>query len=62
MTVSLPGRDLLRVDEVCAYFGVCRQTVHNWIDEGKLQAVKMSKRMTRITKESVLRCQKEIEE
>ena len=38
--VGLPEKQLLRVDEVSAYFDVSRSTVYLWIDHGLLVAEK----------------------
>lgn len=51
---SLPNKELLRPDEVAAYFGVCRSTVYLWIDHGLLEAEKYH-RVIRIPLESVKR-------
>jgi hypothetical protein len=31
----LPKKDLFRVDEVAAFFGVCKRTPYNWIEQWK---------------------------
>ena len=38
---ELPNKALLRVDEVADFFGVTRQTVYNWINNGVLSASKI---------------------
>jgi excisionase family DNA binding protein len=38
---ALPKKDLLRPDEVAAYFSISRRTIYAWIDQGKLQAFKV---------------------
>ena len=49
---TLPQKELLRVDEVAAYFDVSRSTVYLWIDHGLLEAEKYE-RIIRIPRESV---------
>lgn len=39
--MNLHDKSLLRVDEVAVFFGVTRKTVYEWIDSGKLKAVKV---------------------
>jgi excisionase family DNA binding protein len=43
-----PNEDLLTVDEVAAQLRVNPQTVRNWIDAGKLPAVRVGDRRVRI--------------
>ncbi len=52
---TLPQKDLLRPDEVATYFRVSLRTVYRWIDEGKLKALKVGKKVTRIKRDAVLR-------
>jgi excisionase family DNA binding protein len=51
--ITLPEKELLRPDEVAAYFSVTRRTVYNWIKEGKLESRKASS-LVRIYRDSVL--------
>lgn len=50
--MTLPKKELLRVDEVATYFDVARSTVYLWIDHGLLKAEKY-RGIIRIPKESV---------
>jgi excisionase family DNA binding protein len=59
---TLPEKDLLRPDEVAAYFGVSLRTIYYWLDWGPLERVKLSARATRITRASVLKMIKTEEE
>ena len=52
---GLPDKDLLRVDEVAAYFNVSASTVYLWIDHGILASEKYN-RMLRVPRESVVKC------
>lgn len=54
MTSSLPDKDLLRPDEVAAYFSVSLSTIYYWIDTGKLEAVKTPGKIIRIPREAVV--------
>ena len=54
---TLPNKELLRPDEVAVYLSVTRKTVYQWIDTGKMEAVKIS-RLIRIPRSSVLKFQK----
>jgi excisionase family DNA binding protein len=38
---ALPKKDLLRPDEVAAYFSLSVRTVYAWIDQGKLEAFRV---------------------
>jgi excisionase family DNA binding protein len=49
----LPEKELLRVDEVAAYFDVSTRTIYLWIDHGHLQAEKLAGSI-RITLKSIL--------
>ncbi len=40
---TLPNKELLRPDEVALYLSVTRKTVYQWINTGKLEAVRISK-------------------
>lgn len=54
---TLPNKELLRPDEVAAYFSVTVRTVRRWINEDKLKAVKVFG-VTRIARKEVMRVQK----
>lgn len=49
----LPEKELLRVDEVAAYFDVSTRTIYLWIDHGHLTAEKLVGSV-RITRKSVI--------
>lgn len=51
---KLPDKAMLRPDEVAQFLGVTRQTVYNWIDDGKISAKKCSKNVIRISRNSVI--------
>jgi len=54
---SLPEhKELLRVDEVAAYFDVSERTVYLWVEHGKLEGRKLARNILRITRVSVLAC------
>lgn len=57
---KLPNKELLRVDEVAFYFSISRKTVYVWIEDGKLDGVKVGGTILRITHESVLKCQEKL--
>jgi excisionase family DNA binding protein len=38
-----PGKDLLSAEEVAAYFGVERTTVHRWCRQGRIPCLKIGK-------------------
>ena len=42
MTEYLPDKPFFRPDEVAKYFSVSKSTVYRWIDEGRLQSVKVA--------------------
>jgi len=52
---TLPNKELLRPDEVATYFSVSVKTIYRWIDEGKLEAVKVAERITRIERKAALK-------
>lgn len=60
--MDLPNKGLLRPDEVAEYFSVTRRTIYNWIDSGRLDAVKVSGTIIRITRESINNLQKSLHE
>jgi excisionase family DNA binding protein len=51
--IGLPNKELLRVDEVAAFFSVTTRTVYLWIDHGHFQVEKTPGGLIRITLESV---------
>lgn len=53
---ELPGRPLLRINEVAAYWSISIRTVYLWIEHGHLEKVKTKSGAVRITRESVLSC------
>jgi len=53
--LELPKKDLLRIDEVSAFFSVTDRTIRLWIEHGHLEAVKIVGSI-RITRESALKC------
>jgi excisionase family DNA binding protein len=52
---TLPMKDLLRVEDVAAYFDVSRSTIYLWIDHGILIAEKY-RGIIRVPRESVESC------
>lgn len=54
---TLPDRDLLRTDEVAAYYAVTIRTVYLWIENDKLSIVPTPGGQLRITRASVLEWQ-----
>jgi excisionase family DNA binding protein len=52
--IKLPEKELLRPDEVAAYFSVSIRTVYRWVDEGKFKTSKPSYKVLRIFRKSVL--------
>ena len=59
MTEYLPDKPFFRPDEVAKYFSVSRATVYRWIDEGRLQSVRIGEKVVRVRRESVLRLVRE---
>jgi excisionase family DNA binding protein len=53
--MNLPEKPWLRVREVAEYFDVHVNTIKYWIRLGRLDAVKLSKQVVRIPRESVLK-------
>ncbi len=49
----LPKKDLFRIDEAAAYFGVTDKTIRLWIDHGRLQAEQVVG-CVRIPRDSIL--------
>jgi len=59
---TLPKKEYLRPDEVADYFRLSVKTIYGWIDEGKLEAVKIGPSKTiRIIREVVENMVKPIE-
>jgi len=52
---DLPDKELLRVNEVAAFFSVTERTVRLWIEHGDLTAEKIVGTV-RIPREAVLNC------
>ena len=53
---DLPKKELLRVDEVAAYFSLSPKTIYGWIDMGKLDAVRIGPfNVLRVPRENVNR-------
>ena len=50
---DLPGKTLLRPDEVAAFFRVCVKTVYRWYAEEKLEGVNLGKAL-RVYRKSVI--------
>lgn len=46
--------EFLTIAETAKALGVCRHTVYAYIGEGKLQSVRASKRLVRVTRDSLL--------
>jgi excisionase family DNA binding protein len=51
---ELPDKAFFRPDEVAEYYGVAVSTVYSWIAEGKLEAVRLAGRTTRISHEAII--------
>ena len=58
--MNLPDKDWFRPDEVAKHFGVHKSTVYRWIESGKMEAVKLSKKLIRISKKAIIDFPKEI--
>ena len=52
---GLPMKELFRIDEVAAYFGVTERCIRLWIDHGHLIREKVVGSI-RISRASILRC------
>jgi len=52
----LPEKDLFRVNEVAAYFGVSERTIYLWIQHGHLQETEKAVGTRQIPRESILKC------
>lgn len=57
---KLPDKELLRPDEVAEYFSLSVKTIYRWIDEGKLDAIKIGEKTLRIPHEAVKVLKKDI--
>lgn len=56
---ELPNKALLRPDEVAVYFSVKIRTIYGWINDGKIEAVKVGGTI-RITRQAVLDAQQPV--
>jgi excisionase family DNA binding protein len=54
--ITLPDKELFRVDEVAEYFTVTVKTVYRWIDKGALISIKIGG-IVRISREAILNCE-----
>lgn len=54
--MSLPNKELLRVEEVADYFSVTCRTIYLWIENGHLEAERTPGKSIRIIRESVQKC------
>jgi excisionase family DNA binding protein len=49
MTSQAPVRkELFRLPEAAEYLGVTKQTIYNWINSGKIEAVRIGDKLLRI--------------
>lgn len=55
MNDYLPNESLFTVPELAAIFKVSVKTLYGWIDQGKLDAVKIGPRVVRITREAAIK-------
>ena len=46
-------KQLYRIDQVAKRFNVSETTVMRWIASGKLESIKLSRKLTRITEASI---------
>ena len=53
--ISLPKRDLFRVDEVAQYFGVTDRTIRLWTEHGLLKSEKING-IRRWPREAIINC------
>lgn len=53
MQKVLPNKPFFRLDEVAGYYDVTVKTVRNWIDQGKIPAVRVGQRLIRVKREDV---------
>ena len=56
---TLPNKELLRPDEVAAYFSVTVRTVRRWIQEGRIKGKKVAGQL-RIPRREAIRIQKDL--
>jgi len=54
--ITLPDKDLFRVDEVAEYYTVSVKTVYRWIEKGALISIKIGG-IIRIPREAILSCE-----
>lgn len=57
---NLPNKDFLRPDEVANYFSLSVKTIYRWIDEGKLDAIKIGDKILRIPRKAAKNLKKDI--
>ncbi len=50
---TLPDKELLRPDEVAAYYSVNVRTVRGWVATGKLEAIKIAGGVLRIPRTAI---------
>lgn len=50
---TLPDKELLRPDEVAAYYSVKVKTVRGWIATGKLDAIKIAGGLLRVPRTAI---------
>ena len=50
---ALPDKELLRPDEVAAYYSVSVKTVRGWIAIGKIDAIKIAGGLLRIPRSAI---------
>lgn len=60
MMIEIPNKPTFRPDEAALIFDVTRKTIYLWIDNGILEAVKIS-RILRIPRESMVKCQEKVD-
>jgi excisionase family DNA binding protein len=58
---SLPRKELFRLQEAAEYLGVTKQTLYNWINSGKLEAVRVGEKLLRIPYRSLREIQKPLD-
>lgn len=51
--VNLPKKDLLRPDEVAAFFNLSPKTIYAWMDSGKIESVIIAGTVKRIPFQAV---------
>lgn len=44
LTISKDGKDLLTTADIITLFQVCRTTIYNWENQGKLKAYKVGRK------------------